>query len=48
MSFILDDETKESENYSETTFAALKSVELKEFGEYRTKRLVLEAWDKLF
>ena len=48
MSFILDDETKESEHYSETTFAALKSVELKEFGEYRTKRLVLEAWDKLF
>jgi hypothetical protein len=26
----------------------LKDNELREFGEYRTQRLVLEAWDRLF
>lgn len=28
------------------TFAALRRAEEREFGEYRTRRLVLEAWDK--
>jgi hypothetical protein len=27
--------------------AVLKEEEVKQFGEYRTRRLVLEAWDKL-
>lgn len=27
------------------TFRALKEKEIKQFGEYRTQRLVLEAWD---
>lgn len=31
---------------SAKTFAALRRVELREFGEYRTRRLVLEAWDR--
>jgi len=26
----------------------LKTNELRQFGEYRTQRLVLEAWDRLF
>ena len=30
------------------TFRVLKNNEIREFGEYRTQRLVLEAWDRLF
>jgi hypothetical protein len=29
------------------TFPVLKEKEDREYGEYRTRRLVLEAWDKL-
>ena len=29
------------------TFTVLKEKEVKQFGEYRTRRLVLEAWGKL-
>ncbi len=29
------------------TFRVLKNNELRQFGEYRTQRLVLEAWDRL-
>jgi len=29
------------------TFRVLKEKEIKQFGEYRTSRLVLEAWAKL-
>jgi hypothetical protein len=29
------------------TFRVLKEKEEKQFGEYRTRRLVLEAWDRL-
>ena len=35
------------EDYPSETFRVLKKKELNEFGEYRTQRLVLEAWDKL-
>ena len=28
------------------TFRVLKDNELRQYGEYRTKRLVLEAWEK--
>jgi len=34
-------------DYPSETFRVLKNNEPKEFGEYRTRRLVLEAWDKL-
>jgi hypothetical protein len=34
-------------DYPAETFRVLKNNELREFGEYRTRRLVLEAWDKL-
>ena len=30
------------------TFRVLKKNEIRLFGEYRTRRLVLEAWDKMF
>lgn len=29
------------------TFWVLKEKEMRQFAEYRTRRLVLEAWDKL-
>ena len=28
-------------------FVVLKNNEIRQFGEYRTQRLVLEAWDRL-
>jgi len=33
--------------YPGETFRVLKEKEEKQYGEYRTRRLVLEAWDKL-
>jgi hypothetical protein len=35
------------EGYPSETFRVLKNNESCEFGEYRTRRLVLEAWDNL-
>jgi hypothetical protein len=29
-------------------FRVLKEKEIKKYGEYRTRRLVLEAWDRMF
>jgi hypothetical protein len=34
-------------DYDSETFRVLKEKEQREFGEYRTQRLVLEAWDRL-
>jgi hypothetical protein len=34
-------------NFPTETFRVLKEHELREYGEYRTRRLVLEAWDRL-
>ena len=45
--YILDPADVIGEDYASETFRVLKSKEIKEFGEYRTRRLVLEAWDKL-
>ena len=37
-----------SEEYSEyETFGALERSEIRQFGEFRTRRLILEAWDSL-
>jgi hypothetical protein len=33
-------------DYSSETFRVLKENEIKAYGEYRTRRLVLEAWDR--
>jgi len=45
--YILDPADIEGEDYPSETFRVLKNKEINEFGEYRTQRLVLEAWDKL-
>ncbi|MCK9504768.1 MAG: N-6 DNA methylase [Porticoccaceae bacterium] len=45
--YILDPADIEGPDYPSETFRVLQKNELKEFGEYRTRRLVLEAWDKL-
>ena len=45
--YILDPQEVMGANYPGQTFPGLKSNELRKYGEYRTKRLILEAWDKL-
>lgn len=45
--YILDPADVMGEDYPSETFRVLKSNEIKEFREYRTQRLVLEAWGKL-
>jgi hypothetical protein len=45
--YILDPVDVMGEDYPSETFRGLKKNEEREFGEYRTQRLVLEAWDKL-
>lgn len=34
-------------DFPEETFRVLKEKEIRNFGEYRTRRLVLEAWEKI-
>ncbi|ODS51204.1 MAG: restriction endonuclease [Acidovorax sp. SCN 65-108] len=43
--YILDPADVMGEDYPSETFRVLKNKELREFGEYRTQRLVLAAWD---
>jgi len=45
--YILDPADVEGEDYPSETFRVLKDKEIREFGEYLTRRLVLEAWDRL-
>jgi hypothetical protein len=33
--------------YPSETFRVLKNNEIREYGEYRTRRLVLDAWDRM-
>lgn len=44
--YILDPSSVMGEDYPSETFRVLKENEIREFGEYRTMRLVLEAWDR--
>jgi hypothetical protein len=44
--YILDPADVYGEDYPSETFRVLKNNEISEFGEYRTQRLVLEAWDR--
>ncbi|MDF5722933.1 MAG: restriction endonuclease [Rhizonema sp. PD37] len=46
--YILDPADVYGEDFPSETFRVLKNNEIKQFGEYRTRRLVLEAWDKMF
>lgn len=45
--YILDPADVMGEDYPSETFRVLKNNEMREFGEYRTQRLVLAAWDQL-
>ena len=45
--YILDPADVMGEDYPSETFRVLKNNEMREFGEYRTRRLVLAAWDSL-
>jgi len=45
--YILDPADAMGEDYPSETFRVLKNNEMREFGEYRTQRLVLAAWDAL-
>ncbi len=48
MQFILRPKDISDEYAEYETFGALERAEIRQFGEYRTQRLVLEAWDRLF
>jgi hypothetical protein len=45
--YILDPAEVYGAEFPSETFRVLKNNEIKRFGEYRTQRLVLEAWDKI-
>jgi N-6 DNA Methylase len=45
--YILDPADVMGSDYPSETFRVLKSNEMRQFGEYRTRRLVLAAWDAL-
>jgi uncharacterized protein (DUF433 family) len=45
--YILDPQEVYGENFPGETFRVLKEKEIRHLGEYRTMRLVLEAWDRL-
>ena len=45
--YILDPAAVEGPDYPSETFRVLKKSEEREFGEYRTQRLVLDAWGNL-
>jgi hypothetical protein len=44
--YILDPADVHGDDYPSETFRVLKKNEIKQFGEYRTQRLLLEAWDR--
>jgi hypothetical protein len=45
--YILDPADVKGADYPSETFRGLKTNEIRRFGEYRTARLVLQAWDQL-
>lgn len=45
--YILDPKEVKGKDFPSETFRVLKDKEIARFGEYRTQRLVLEAWDRL-
>lgn len=45
--YVLDPTNLFGPDYPSETFRVLKEVEIRQYGEYRTQRLVLEAWDRL-
>ncbi len=47
LEYILDPKAVMGDDYPSETFRVLKDAELSTYGEYRTGRLVLEAWDRM-
>lgn len=47
LQYILEPQSVMGKDYPSETFRVLKDNEIAKYGEYRTQRLVLEAWDKL-
>lgn len=47
MRFVLDPSAVVGPGYPSETFRVLQASEMEQYGEYRTGRLVLEAWDRL-
>ncbi|MDP1627651.1 MULTISPECIES: N-6 DNA methylase [Pseudomonadota] len=45
--YILDPADVKGPDYPSETFRVLKEKEIRHYGEYRTRRLVLEAWDRM-
>ena len=45
--YILDPADIMGDDNPSETFRGLKNNEMKKFGEFRTRRLVLEAWDRM-
>ncbi|MBY5603918.1 N-6 DNA methylase [Rhizobium leguminosarum] len=45
--YILDPADVKGADYPSETFRVLKEREIRQHGEYRTRRLVLEAWDRM-
>lgn len=45
--YILDPADVKGLDYPSETFRVLKDKEIRQFGEYRTRRLVLAAWDRM-
>lgn len=45
--YVLDPAEVKGATYPSETFRVLKNKEVSRYGEYRTQRLVLEAWDRL-
>ena len=45
--YILDPADIKGPDYPSETFRVLKEKEIRRYGEYRTRRLVLAAWDRM-
>lgn len=45
--YILDPADVKGPDYPSETFRVLKEKEIRQYGEFRTRRLVLEAWDRM-
>ncbi len=45
--YVLDPADVMGADYPSETFRVLKDKEIKQYGEYRTRRLVLAAWDRM-
>jgi hypothetical protein len=45
--YILDPADVKGPDYPSETFRVLKEKEIRQYGEYRTRHLVLEAWDRM-